>query len=244
MKQYEAVIEVMRKRDGYATLGELYQEVLKVPGVTWNTKTPFKSINRIVQTHDEFFRIRPGLWALKEYKDRLPKEFLSEAESTNENVVIFNHSYYQGLLLEIGNLRKRETFVPAQDKNRDFLGKRLIDLASVKKIYDFSYSTLVSRASSVDVLWFNERKMPEAAYEIEHSTDMQNSLLKFVELQDFNIAFFIVADSRKEEMFSKKIAYDAFRPIRKRVKFLSYESVSDWHTKSVELNIIERSIGY
>ena len=31
MKQYEAVIKVMEENGGYATLGHLYQNVLKVP---------------------------------------------------------------------------------------------------------------------------------------------------------------------------------------------------------------------
>lgn len=33
MKQYEAVIKVMEEKGGYATLGELYQEALKVLGI-------------------------------------------------------------------------------------------------------------------------------------------------------------------------------------------------------------------
>jgi hypothetical protein len=40
MKQYEAVIEVMKINGGFATLGWLYQNALKVEGVEWGTKTP------------------------------------------------------------------------------------------------------------------------------------------------------------------------------------------------------------
>ncbi len=61
MKQHEAVIEIMTANGGYATLGHLYSEALKVPGVKWNTKTPFASIRRIVQDGRFFFKIRPGL---------------------------------------------------------------------------------------------------------------------------------------------------------------------------------------
>ena len=49
MKQHEAVIKVMEQSGGFATLGYLNQEVLKVSGVEWKTKTPFASIRRIVQ---------------------------------------------------------------------------------------------------------------------------------------------------------------------------------------------------
>ena len=55
MKQHEAVIEVMRANGGYATLGLLYKEALRIPGVEWKTKTPFASMRRIVQKSDLFF---------------------------------------------------------------------------------------------------------------------------------------------------------------------------------------------
>ena len=41
MKQHEAVIKVMEDNGGYATLGFLYQNAIKVKGCTWKTKTPF-----------------------------------------------------------------------------------------------------------------------------------------------------------------------------------------------------------
>ncbi len=41
MKQHEAVIKVMENNGGYATLGFLNQEVLKVKDCVWKTKTPF-----------------------------------------------------------------------------------------------------------------------------------------------------------------------------------------------------------
>ena len=81
MKQYDAVIEVMKANGGYSTLGHLYAEALRVPGVQWKTKTPFASIRRIVQDERFFFKIRPGLWALNEPE----KIFLSKKSSRHVN---------------------------------------------------------------------------------------------------------------------------------------------------------------
>ena len=39
----------------------------------------------------------------------------------------FTHGYYQGLIIEIGNMKHFTTYVPAQDQNRMFLEKPLID---------------------------------------------------------------------------------------------------------------------
>ena len=116
MKQYQAVIEVMKANGGFATLGHLYSEVPKIRSVEWKTKTPFASIRRIVQDTRFFFKIRPGLWALKDSKQKLPESMVPTAKESKKPE--FTHSYYQGLLVEIGNLRGYDTFVPSQDKTR------------------------------------------------------------------------------------------------------------------------------
>ncbi len=237
MRQYEAVIKAMKENGGYATLGLHYKTVLKIEGVKWRTKTPFASIRRIVQDDRFFFKIRPGLWALKEFRDINPFEVELRKKSIDEGQ--FNHSYYQGLLVEIGNLNRFETFVPNQDKNRKFLEKPLGHLTSVANCYPFTYENLVRRAQTIDVIWFNERKLPNSFFEIERSTDIQNSLLKYFELQDFNVKFRIVADQARRREFELKLTYAAFRQIANRVTFLSYEVVSEMHSKTVALNMVK-----
>src|SRR3989344_8179349 len=109
MKQHEAVIKVMEQNGGFATLGYLNQEVLKVQSVEWNTKTPFASIRRIVQDERFFFKIKPGLWALLSWKNKLPQDILSTDMVSKYEQEVFNHSYYQGLLVEVGKLKQYET---------------------------------------------------------------------------------------------------------------------------------------
>lgn len=238
MKQYQAVIEVMRARGGYATLGQLYQDVLRVPSVEWKTKTPFASIRRIVQDRRFFFKIRPGLWALNEFEDKIPFRPESKRTKTQQGSE-FTHAYYQGLLVEIGNLRHLGTFVPNQDQNRMFVDRALGTIITVDPFHHFTYDHLVQRARTIDVTWFNSRNMPNSFFEVEHSTDVYNSLLKFYELQDFNANFRIVADRSRRREFQSKLAIDAFRDIAPRVKFVSYETVSDLHAKTYELSLVE-----
>ncbi|WP_373493327.1 hypothetical protein [Aquiflexum sp.] len=172
--QYEQVISVMKLNGGYATLGQLYKEV---DVSEWKTKTPFKSINRIVQDDRFFFKIKPGLWALNEFKESILKKFKIEKSINFDED--FSHFYYQGLLIEIGNLKGYQTFVPNQDKNKLFLDKPLKSLRSLDVIFPFAYPNLLRRAQTIDVIWFNNRKMPSSFFEIEHTTDIYNSLLKF-----------------------------------------------------------------
>lgn len=230
MRQYEQVIQAMKAHGGYATPGYLNQHV-DTSG--WGTQTPFASIRRIVQDERFFFKIRPGLWALKECKSAVLKQF--DIVEPSEKNADFTHAYFQGLLLEIGNLKGMVTYVPPQDKNKNFLHTTLGTVSTLGAIWEFTYPTIVSRAKTVDVVWFNDRKMPSAFFEIEHSTDIQNSLLKFTDLQDFYTGFYIVGAAERKRAFESKLSYVAFKDIRERVKFVDYEFVAKLHSKSSEL---------
>jgi len=56
--------------------------------------------------------------------------------------------------------------------------------------------------------------MPDSFFEVEHSTDIQNSLLKFEDLIDFSARMFIVADAVRKEEYQKKMNYDAFKVLK------------------------------
>jgi hypothetical protein len=229
MKQFEAVIQVMKEIGGYATLGLLYQAVPKISDCKWETKTPFASIRRIVQTHEEFFKIRPGLWALTSEKQKVLRLFSDEKVPEKERE--YSHYFFQGLVVEIGNLKGFQTFIPSQDKNKPFAKQTLGDVSTISKLYEFTYGEVLRKAQTIDVTWFNSRKYPNSFFEIEHSTDIYNSLLKFVEFQDFRISFYIVADNLRRTEFENKISQTAFVSIKPFVKFWDYDAVSELHTK-------------
>lgn len=243
MKQHEAVVEAMRLNGGFATLGHLYQAALKIPDCHWGTKTPFASIRRIVQVYPKlFFKIRPGLWALTTQREEVLEKLALAGQVSLSKAEEFNHSYYQGLLVEIGNLKNYETFVPHQDKNKLFLERRLAEISTLRDFHNFTYDSLLKRAKTVDVSWFNQRRLPKAFFEVEHSTNIRNSLQKFVQFQDFRIKFYIVANSSRQKEFEEK--RDEIIPIslRPEVEFLDYEKLSAWHSKTFEITKIEKGI--
>lgn len=240
MKQNEAVILTIEKLGGVATLGQLNQEVFKLTECEWKTKTPFASIRRIVQLDKNIFKIKPGLYGLEKMK----------AEIENRGIVIetkknidskefqeFNHSYYQGLLLIIGKLKGLSTFVPNQDKNKKFFDeRRLGEISTISELPKYTYDNLVQRSSTIDVIWFNNRNLPHSFFEVEHSTDIQNSLLKFNDLQDFYSRMIIVADSKRKTDYLNKIKYSSFKDlsINNRVSFLDYESLNKQYESLIE----------
>lgn len=216
----------MRRQGGYATLRRL-NEVMDFS--SWKTKTPEASVRRIVQDSDAIFRIQPGLWALVECRDKVLKKFRIK-EGDHKSFETFSHAYYQGLLIEIGHYRRYATYVPPQDRHHLFLDRELGDLTDHRNIPPFTYENILRRARTVDVIWFNERNMPSHFYEVEHTTDIKNSLSKFYELQDFFSKFFIVADIRRQEEFRDKIAASIFAPIKERVDFITYDRVAALHS--------------
>lgn len=223
--QEQQVIETMRRVGGYATLRRL-NEIVDFS--TWKTKTPEATVRRIVQDSEHIFRIQPGLWALEESREEvLHKLGLKIGNRQNEEE--FSHGYYQGLLVEIGKFRHLKTYVPAQDKNRMFVGQRLGDITDITELPKFTYENLMRRARTVDVIWFNERQMPSSFYEVEHTTDIKNSLSKFYELQDFYASFYIVADKKRKEEFDDKLHASMFIPIEKRIKFINYSQVAEMY---------------
>jgi hypothetical protein len=222
VKQYEAVIQTLERLGGQATLATLYNNVLKNRNCEWGTKTPFASIRRIVQTRPEIFKVRPGLWALRSCKEKLKlKESTTETLAESES----SHSYYQGLLVILGNLRGYSTFVPNQDRNKHFLQQTLGEIRTLQEIPSFSHDCLVKKSSTVDVIWFNNRKMPNSFFEVEHSTDIQNSLVKFFELQDFFARMVIVASENRQKEYEQKSHQRIFNDIINRVYFLGYDSL-------------------
>lgn len=143
------------------------------------------------------------------------------------------------MLVEIGKFSHQTTYVPAQDKNRLFIDKTLGEITDTIELPDFTYDDLKRKARTVDVIWFNERQMPSKFYEVEHTTDIKNSLSKFYELQDFNAGFYIVADASRKKEYEDKLHVSMFAPIEKRVQFLNYNQVVNMYEglKKVDVNL-------
>ena len=240
MTQAQAVIETIDMLGGVATLNQINQHIFEITDCQWRTKTPFASVRRIVQQTAGIYKIKPGLYALETHRQALENNGIlvqNEHNQDSEAIKTFNHAYYQGLLLEMGKMRHLDTFVPDQDRHKQFLNQaELGDLRTIQVLPEYSFPQLVKRSSTIDVIWFNDRHMPHSFFEVEHSTDIQNSLLKFNDLQDFAARMVIVADEKRHHEFISKMGYAAFRQLasNKRVAFLSYESLGKQYEQEFE----------
>jgi hypothetical protein len=230
LNQREAVIEVMEKRGGFATLSQLYQNV---DVRNWKTKTPDATIRKIVQDEKYFFKIKPGLWALNEYKNKLPDDIINLIEEQKENFdkeKKYTHYYYQGIISEIGILNQFKSYIPSQDKNRPFLNRKLKDVISLETLPQFTYLNVIKNIKSIDVVWINKRQFPSAVFEVENSTNFKNSLTKFYELLDFSTDMIIVSDSIKYRQYSSIIKLSIFTELQSRVTFCAYSLLDQYYS--------------
>jgi len=167
------------------------------------------------------------------FDSSIPSEVV--VERTQE----FNHSYYQGLIVQIGNMYGEETFVATNDQKKIFSGKTLKEVSTLDGIYEFIRPEILDRAKRVDVIWFNERQMPSAFFEVEHTTNIQNSLVKFGDFLDLHANFYIVAKEERRAHFNREINKSTFRQLHNRVTFFNYENLVTQFEKMSELANME-----
>lgn len=219
--QADQVVAVVARLGGIASLSQL-NEAVDVS--EWDTKTPFASIRRIVQNDARVCKIKPGLYCMRELHDRFAVKYDETADDAKRQMS--NHSYYQGLLLQMGRMRNFRTYAPPQDKNKQFLESgKLSERIDIPVLPEFGYEHIIRNARTVDVIWFNRREMPSAFYEVEMTTGIKRSLQKFHELQDFHAQFVIVAPDARREAFDDSIAADSYNEIRERVEFLPTQKI-------------------
>ncbi len=235
LSQAQTVLLTLERLGGMATLAQLYREV---PTHGWATKTPAATIRRIVQLTRGIYKLRPGLYGLESKRADFESHGIIAETARNKNspaLLSFDHTYYQGLLLNLGKLKGYQCWSPNQDRNKPFQNTALGSVRTLQKLPQFSHPEIVRRSATVDVIWFNDQLMPKNLFEVEHSTDIYNSLRKFVELQDFNCSLVVVADSNRRAEFDRKKRDTAFRDIRERVEFLSYTKLrSSYEQASAE----------
>ena len=227
MTQHQQVFQAIQKLGGYATLREIYENV---DASQWRTSDWRASIRRTLQVHQDFLKIKPGLWGINSRRAEFA-HLLDNLRAPKEKEK-YDHYYYQGLLLQTGNSRGYKTFAPSQDQNKNFLRTTLGKTRSIKALPSFTHKHIVKRASTVDVIWINERDMPHAFFEIEHSTNFTNSLSKYIALQDFRARFYVASEKSKHSQFAKIISRFEYRSLQ--VKFVGYEEIARWHSIAAE----------
>ena len=237
MKQHtltwsEAIEEVMLHNNYCSTLKKLYQLAPQYKSDSIGL-TPNRTIDERVQRDARFTRIGPGFYALTAYLDKLPNEYNPHVQKSIIEQNAITHSFVQGMLLEIGRLKGYDTYSP--DKNHLFIDKKLSEFITIEQFPQFTFDKILQSSKFIDVIWFNSRQFPQCIFEVENSTNFRNSLVKFVELQDFNVRMNIIIpnDKAKRDKFNQEIEKIAFATIRSRVKCYTYDYIEGLYANQI-----------
>jgi len=223
----EAIEKVLLAHNYVAPLRKIYKEIVKYRPLTG--QTPFKTIQERVQRDPRFTRIGLGIYALTEYLDKLP---VAPKPQSKEEEKEQTHYSIQGMLLEIGNMEGFDTYSP--NKNAIFDNKPLMHIMTLSEFPNFTYPNIIQSVRFIDVLWFNDRGFPKSAFEVEITPQFRNSLVKFSELCDFYVTFYLIAEAENQDKYHREISRPVFREVKERCLFKTCDQVRDMYLKSVE----------
>jgi len=223
----EAIEQIMLDNGYLASLQHIYKEFPKYRPLTG--QTPFKTIQERVQRDPRFTRIGLGIYALTEYLDKLPVAPMPQSKEQEKEQT---HYSIQGMLLEIGNMEGFDTYSP--NKNAIFDNKPLLRIMTLSECPNFTYSNIIQSVRFIDVLWFNDRGFPQSAFEVEITPQFRNSLVKFSELCDFYVTFYLIAEAKNQDKYHREISRSVFGEIKERCLFKTCDQVRDMYLKSIE----------
>lgn len=224
----DAIEQVMLNNWFYAPLSLIYKEFWKYREKTW--LTPDNTIQERVQRDKRFTKIGYWVYALTNFLDKLPKE---KEIKTEKDKIERMHSRMQWMLIEIWNMNWYDTYTP--DKNWVFINKEIWKLATLDKIPQFTYEKIINDSIRfVDVIWFNERWFPAKLIEVENSTDFRAWFIKMNEIQDFRTDFLFIAPEERKNKFETEREKIAFKNIKDRCIFQTYDFVEKWYNNHVE----------
>lgn len=238
--QWNNLIEkLILESGGSASLSLLYQNAQKykkLPKGDWR-KTLRAVLYREVK-RGRFIKVGLGVYALPNF----PIESSAYSSATGEvkpgDFITSSkdpHSTTEGMLLELGNFYQFLTYTG--DKSKLFDGKALNAIEGIHNVPDFTYRNLVDGVRRIDVVWFSKRGMnvfPKYIYEVEHTTDFTNSMLKMFQLADFDARFILASWQSRKGIFDDRINQEPFIHAKNKFFFKAFELIAELYFSAVK----------
>lgn len=75
---------------------------------------------------------------------------------------------------------------------------------------------------------------PKYFYEVEHSTDFTSSMLKMLQLKEFDARFILASWEIRKKLFEERINQEPFDRVKNKFSFRSFELISALYFSSVQ----------
>jgi len=178
--------------------------------------------------------------------ERLREEakIVREKELTEKLTTVSTHEEAEGLLLELGNLLGYDTFVSLRDRSKPYKEKTLGEIATLQEIPEFTFRETLEVVREIDVIWFRTEGYPEYCFEVEHTTNVKDGLLRLYQISPLKgIKFFIVAPTEALSKFEIELSRIPFTRIKERYKFKSYQDLVSFLETATKYHCQKKDFG-
>lgn len=237
-----AILAVVEKLGGSATLKELYLNVPQLKSVSHDAKSDHiirAYLRRMTRVSHKLKKIGIGTYAVPNFKlEQAPEVMLAESKQGGAGVAgerPYVHSQIEGMLLELGNIYGYLTYTA--DPSAIFNGKTLDKFSTLEAVPAFTTPALVSIVGKIDVVWFRKRAlvtMPKHTFDVELTTDFSKALHRAYQLRDFKASFYLVSAEEKLSQFQKKVNTDPYTAISDRFYFRSFEEIASLYESAAK----------
>jgi len=239
MKWNDLIEKLMIDSGGLASLSFLYENAhkyRKLPTGDWQ-KTLRGVLYRDVKK-GRFIKAGLGVYALSTFSTDVKSAYsVAVGEGKSLDFIAKSpepHSTIEGMLIELGNFYDFLTYTC--NKNRTFAGKILSSIVSLHEIPEFTYDELIKRARRIDVILFSKKPkhiFPKYIYEVEHSTDFTNSMIKMFQLKEFDARFILASWESRREIFYDRLSQEPFDQVKTKFIFRPFELIAELYFSAV-----------
>ncbi|MGQ9632282.1 MAG: hypothetical protein ACUVXI_18500 [bacterium] len=242
----DVVANALRELGGQAHLSEISEWVKGHPKTATNP-TWRDTIRRVVRQYKIFQPVPPersGVYRLVEMETPQP-----QSQNLDSKDADINHGIAQGMLVALGNIYSYETFVSTRDQTiRDFQGKRLADLVTIRDCTDVFRGPNLSKIREIDVLWFDEDDyglFPAYAFEVEHTTKVKDGMDRLLKIpRRFPVRLFLIVPTEEEQvLFNRLVNQTPFRAYRDRFTFRLYSQLQSIYNAAIKHNLERENFG-
>ena len=185
---------------------------------------------REIKNNKNFKKIGFGIFALKDYSE---EEQMFKIKKDK----IRMHSYIEGLMVELGNYEKFDTY--CADPSAIIQPNVFVNqLVSLNQLPNFTYTEIINIAKRIDVIWFtkNMQKFPKKAVEVIDSIGtLGESLSRLYQLKEFQTEFVILIPSEFKSKLTSYLNREPYLQEKERFKLKTYDELIRYYKNRLEL---------
>ena len=238
----DAIEQVIADNGGAASLEKMYADIGRYRNLSTNRawQATLRGILYLrVIPKGRVKRIGLGVYGFDDVS--APSTLFQQIEAQNPVTPSTRHADTQGMLLELGNFYRYDTYTA--DPSATFDNKPLRSIASLASLPPFTgFAELLDQAKKVDVVWLRKNTAtpsPRFLFEVENTPEFGRSMLKMYQFRDFESNFCLIGDEEKRGVFLSRLKKDPFHEIEERFKFRTFADVTQLYAAAVQQQLHE-----